>query len=76
MSTDKSIFFLILCVWLLPIASVKLFVFGWPLYPIEIVLLASLPFFSFRNLRAAWDRPLVRAVSFFAGLLLIGTVLS
>lgn len=76
MPTDKPTFFLILGIWLLPVASLKLLVFGWPLYPIEIVLLAALPFFPVPGWREAWLEPRVKAIALFAGLLFVGTLLA
>lgn len=76
MLNNKPLFFVLLSIWLLPFASVKLLVFGYPLYPVEAVLLAGLPFVSLGRLRSAWDRPLVKSLALFSGVLLLGTLFS
>ena len=76
MPISRPLFFVLLSIWLFPFASVKMLVFGWPLYPIEAALLAGLPFFPFRRLRILWSQPLVKSIVLFAGLLFAGVLLS
>lgn len=76
MPIGRSLFFVLLSLWLLPFASEKMLVFGWPLYPIEAVLLVSLPFFSFRRLRILWGQPLMKSIVLFAGFLFAGVLLA
>ncbi len=77
MQMSKTTGLLILCVWLLPVASMKLLPFGWPLYPVEIVLLAALPFLSSRERGKFFlQSSFARSVSVCAGLFLLGNCLS
>lgn len=64
------------CVWLLPLASVKFLTFGWPLYPIEGLLLAALPFFPYQEYRFLLRFPVVRGGAIFSGALIIGAIAS
>lgn len=76
MNRNNTPISLIWCVWLFPLASIKFFSFGWPLYPIEAVLLAMFPFFPFREYWLSWRQTIVRGAAIFSVALLLGVVSS
>lgn len=76
MNISPRAVFLLMAFWMLPFASMKLLVFGWPLYPVEMVLLVALPFLISREQLSLWRSLIIRKVSFFAGIIFMGATLS
>lgn len=70
------IFFFFLCLWLLPVASFQFFLWGVPFYPVEAVLLAMIPLFSFRDIRFLQQSHLKWGIGLFVLCFLLGSALS
>lgn len=76
MIANKPFFVLLVCIWLLPFASVQLLPFGIPLYPIEAVLLVASPFLLERRIRNIFQTRITRNIFIFALILCGGIITS
>ncbi len=76
MIANKPFFVLLVCIWLLPFASVQLLPFGIPLYPIEAVLLVASPFLLERRIRNIFQTRITRNIFIFALILCGGIIIS
>ena len=76
MIKNNSLYALIACIWLLPFASVQFLPFGIPLYPLEIGLLVSSPFWFTGKVINVFKAPASRKVAWFAAALLGGLLIS
>lgn len=76
MVQNKLFSFLVVCIWLIPFASIQFLFFGVPIYPLEIVLLGALPFFVTSSSAEMLRVVLVRRMVLGAGALLLGVLVA